>query len=76
MPITSMRFSSGPARKVPAVGDTRTTKKYGLQFRIPEYHNGMRVVSNGRPRYVWCRPEDLPPLYRRLYADYLAKGTA
>lgn len=76
MPITSIRFYSGSARKTPKVGDKRVTKKYGLQFRIPEYHNGMRVVSSGRPCYVWCKPEDLPPLYRHLYVQYLAEANA
>ena len=57
--ITSIRYSSGPARKQPKVGDRRTTKKHGLQIRVFEMHGGMCVVSGGRHRYDWKSPADL-----------------
>jgi hypothetical protein len=57
------------ARERPKTGDRRITKKHGLQIRIPERHNGMHVVAHGRPCYVWCKPADLPALYRYLLSD-------
>lgn len=51
--ITSMRFSSAPARRQPQEGDVRTTKKYGRQVRVRDRHNGMMVMANGRPCYSW-----------------------
>lgn len=51
--ITSMRFSSAPVRRKPQEGDVRETKKYGRQVRVRERHNGMAVVANGRPSYMW-----------------------
>lgn len=65
MPVTSIRMSSAPARPVPKAGDRRTTKKHGLQIRIPErVQGGYHVDSRGRPYYVWCKLADLPPRYR------------
>lgn len=61
--ITSIRFSSGPERKKPRAGDRRTTKKHGLQVRIPQNHNGMGVVAHGRPCYEWVSPADVPKRY-------------
>lgn len=44
---------SGPMRAVPKVGDTRTTRKHGLQVRVHQRHNGMVVVSRSRYCYEW-----------------------
>lgn len=57
--ITSIRFSSGPVRRAPKIGDRRTTKKHGLQIRVPEVHSGRWVRANGRQCYVWSKPANL-----------------
>lgn len=69
MPVTSIRYVSGPRQKAPRTGDRRTTKKHGLQIRIPEVvtfgpHRGAHVHRNGRPAFEWCKPAELPPRYR------------
>lgn len=47
-------------RKKPAVGDRRTTKRYGLQIRVIETDYFGHWVRNGsRYRYEWCKPEQL-----------------
>lgn len=54
--ITSIRYSSGPVRKVPKAGDERFLKGRGVtQIRQQEYSEMYRayVVSNGRPVWEW-----------------------
>lgn len=48
-----------PQRKLPKIGDRRTTKKHGLQIRVVETHNDMWVKSGSRYRYNWVNPADL-----------------
>jgi hypothetical protein len=60
-----IHITTSPARPRPKTGDRKVTKKHGLRIRVPEIHNGMHVVSNGRPCYIWRRPQDLPVFYRR-----------
>ena len=54
--ITSIRYSCGPARKVPKAGDERYLKGRGVtQIRQQEYskiHQAW-IVSNGRPIWEW-----------------------
>lgn len=65
--ITSFSYSCTPVRKEPRTGDRRTTKKHGLQIRIPERINGCtHVNSRGKPYYVWVKPADLPTVYHYL----------
>ena len=50
-------------RKQPRTGDLRTTKKHGLQIRIPVRvtwgpHKGAFVVSRGRQCYEWVSPAE------------------
>jgi hypothetical protein len=74
-----IHITTGPRRPKPATGDRQVTKKHGLRIRVPEIHNGMHVVSNGRPCYVWAKPADLPRSYRRYLtpeerAHYFPEG--
>jgi len=67
MPVTSIRFYSGPVRRQPKTGDRRTTKKHGEQVRVLDIvqsgpYRGCHVVSRGRPCFVWVSPEEA---YRR-----------
>lgn len=52
-----------PTRPKPKTGDIRTTKKHGLQIRIPYKIDGCYIVSSGRQMYEWIKPEDLPDRY-------------
>lgn len=58
-------ISAGTPRPKPATGDTRVTKKHGLQIRVPELvHNrrGEPVGYNctgGRQNYEWRSPASL-----------------
>lgn len=53
------------ARKKPATGDQRVSKKHGLQIRIPSMVHGPRGepigfdCSGGRQRYEWRKPDEL-----------------
>jgi hypothetical protein len=58
-----------PTRTKPKTGDIRTTKKHGLQIRIPYKIDGCYIVSSGRQLYEWIKPKDLPDMYR----DYIPK---
>lgn len=67
----TIRYTSAPARVKPKTGDRRTTKKHGLQIRIPQVcsfgpHRGARIYSNGRPCFEWAKPHELPALYHYL----------
>jgi hypothetical protein len=62
----TIHYRSAPVREKPKTGDRRTTKKYGLQIRVPLRHDGMRVYSNGRPCFQWLNLEELPALYYYL----------
>lgn len=56
MSITSIRYSSAPARKTPKAGDERFLKGRGVtQIRQQQYSKMYRayVVSNGRPVWEW-----------------------
>jgi hypothetical protein len=69
MPVTSIRMSSAPARPKPKTGDRRTTKKHGLQIRIPMICDfgpgrGAHVYSGGRPCFEWAKPHELPARFR------------
>ena len=70
MAVTRIHFITGRPRPVQRTGDRRTTKKHGLQIRIPAYvHDslGRRVgydCTGGRQRYEWVSVDKLP-------ADYL-----
>ena len=55
-----------PARPKPKTGDIRTTKKHGLQIRIPYKVGGCYVVSSGRQLYEWIKPEELLDRYKYL----------
>lgn len=54
-----IHISYGPARKVPRVGDRRTTKKHGEQIRVYRMARNSRGVvigyncTNGRQQYDW-----------------------
>jgi hypothetical protein len=61
-----IHITTSPQRKKPKTGDIRTTKKHGMQIRIPYKIDGMYIVSNGRQLYEWVKPEDLPNLYKHL----------
>lgn len=51
---------TGPQRKKPAIGDTRTTKKYGLQVRIVETNSdGQWLRSRSGYYYAWRTPAQL-----------------
>lgn len=57
-------ITSGSPRPKPKTGDVRTTKKHGLQIRVPEMHqigndDWAYVVMNGRQRYEWKTPRQL-----------------
>lgn len=53
-------MSTGPQRKKPALGDTRTTKKYGLQVRIIETDGrGNWLKSRSGYYYAWRTPAQL-----------------
>lgn len=58
--VTSIRYSYGPARKVPKAGDERYLKGRGVwqirqQCKVPKgsMYAGAYVVSNGRPVWEW-----------------------
>lgn len=56
-----IHISSGPVRRKPRTGDLRTTKKHGLQVRIPERvqhgpDRGAYIKRSGRLSYVWVSP--------------------
>lgn len=51
--LTSIRMSSGPARKKPKAGDRRVTKKHGEQVRQHVTHNGMLVMGGGHRYYIF-----------------------
>lgn len=60
-----------PTRAKPKTGDIRTTKKYGLQIRIPYKIDGCYVVSSGSQSYEWIKPKDLPDIYKHyIPKDY------
>lgn len=67
-------FVDRPAarRPEPKVGDTRNTKKHGLQIRVWLREKDTlgrpcaRVVSRGRPVYAWRSPADLDPWDRHM----------
>lgn len=75
MPVTSIRFYSGPApRRQPKAGDLRETKKHGKQVRVHERSNGMLVVgSSGRHRYDWVSYDEA---HRRGCGHLLPKEAA
>lgn len=51
---------TGSQRKKPALGDTRTTKKYGLQIRVIETDGRGNWLKNGsRYYYAWRTPAQL-----------------
>lgn len=57
-------IASGSSRAKTMTGDVRTTKKHGLQIRVPEIHqigndDWAYVVMNGRQRYEWKTPRQL-----------------
>lgn len=72
MPVTSIRFYSGPApRPKPKLGDRRTTKKHGEQVRVFERvgfgpHSGAFVMRSGRQGYVWVSPDEAYQLHPHL----------
>jgi len=57
--ITSITFSSAPARRKPQAGDLKTLKRDGKTYIRQQqrcYHGpgrGAMVVSNGRPVWEW-----------------------
>lgn len=57
--ITSMRCYTGSRRTEPKSGDVRTTKKHGVQIRVPVVHDGRWVVSGGRQCYEWKFPDEV-----------------
>lgn len=64
--VTSMtiRYSTGPERKVPKVGDVKYVKKYRTWYvRDYELVHGSHVHRSGRPGYVWrvMDPQPAPP---------------
>lgn len=59
--MVHIRYSA--KRKRPKTGETRLTKKYGLQYRLPVKIDGCYVVSGGRQQYYWCNANELPSQY-------------
>lgn len=67
-------FVDRPAarRPSPKVGDTRITKRHGLQIRVWTRAKDAlgrpyaSVVSRGRPVYAWRSPADLDPWDRHM----------
>ncbi len=62
----NIHIRTTPSRPKPKTGDIKTTKKHGLQIRIPYKIDGMYVVSYGRQLYEWVVPENLPNRYKYL----------
>lgn len=60
-----IHITSGRHRKKPATGDTRTTKKHGLQIRVPVMVHNQRGepigynCTGGRQNYEWRKPSEL-----------------
>lgn len=57
-------ISTGPERKKPKTGDKRTTKKHGLQVRVPSmvklFGGGLAYdCTGGRQNYEWKTPKEL-----------------
>ena len=64
-----------PERAKPKAGDTRVTKKHGLQIRVQCMARTMtgepigRMVRNGRPVFDWRKPVELDPWDQHLLKD-------
>ena len=67
MAVTRIHFITGRPRPVQRTGDRRTTKKHGVQIRIPVVHDGCYVrLASGRHAYQWVMLDDLPLRYSYL----------
>ena len=56
MTVTSIRYSTAPAKQKPKAGDERFLKRRGVtQIRQQQYSKMYRayMVSNGRPVWEW-----------------------
>lgn len=52
-------ISTTPQRKQPHPGDLRTTKKHGLQVRVPTpWPEGRMLRPGGRLRFEWVSPTE------------------
>lgn len=63
--MTRITITTAASRPRPRAGDTRRTKRHGLQIRVQCMGRDMagrpigRLVSNGRPVYGWRKPSEL-----------------
>lgn len=59
-----IHVTTTPARRRPRTGDTRTTKKHGLQIHIPDrvqsgpFRGTFIVGAGGRQRFLWVSPAE------------------
>jgi hypothetical protein len=72
-----LHITYAPERAKPKAGDTRVTKKHGLQIRVQcmarDWATGEpigRMVRNGRPVFDWRKPVELDP-----WDQHLLKGS-
>ena len=55
-----IHISTSVPRRKPKIGDTRTTKKYGLQIRVVETTSGGSWIrSSSGYYYQWLTPDEL-----------------
>lgn len=68
----TIAITTAASRPRPQEGDTRRTKRHGLQIRVQrmarDFHGRPigRLVSGGRPVYAWRKPAELDPWDQHL----------